>query len=536
MSSNTQLQSGGQPGLGWALVGVIVFAAAARLLAYSGFFGSDEVTYTERAFLIASGDWTVDDYVGANRMGVNLPVAAFAAVLGQNEWAAAAWGMLCSLAEVALVTWAGWRMWGLRAGVLAGLLLASLPTHVHLAGRLLADPPLTLAITAAFVLFYEGERRRWPLGYLLAGVAAGLSFWVKPVTLFVFGIFLLYPLVARRIDWRWLWMAVGVALAIAANCLLFWGLTGRFWYIFEVMTARRSSGYLEAGVTAGEIANTWYLYLIYLFGKVYHTGLVGFLAAVGLLWLWFKPRSGLAPAAAADSATDSLNARFLSFWALGLLAILSFLPVTFSPLMWVPKQTNYMLIFVAPLCLLGGGWLSTLRTRWMHTLLAVSVGVGLGFALLLQGAVAVFTANSHATVAWAKANPQTPLYVMSNAYRAAQFEQLVTGVPLSRQVQALSDLDPASSAARDFHVVIDLETFDWDDNKPFARPSDVPACWRLQQTLVAQPAGLGAWMLQAAATLAAATPGIQTSGISARLQRMADPRPAQLYLAPSLAC
>jgi hypothetical protein len=43
-------------------------------------------------------------------------------------------------------------------------------------------------------------------------------------------------------------------------------------------------------------------------------------------------------------------------------------------------------------------------------------------------------------------------------------------------------------------------------------------------------------MLQMAATVAAATPGIQTSGISTRLQRMANPRPAQLYLAPSLAC
>lgn len=531
-----------EPALATVMLAVMVVAVLMRWLGYTGFFGSDEVTYTERAFLITRGDWTVDEYVGANRLGVNLPVAGFAALFGRTEFAAALWSLVCSLGEVALVTWAGFRLFGARVGLLAGLLLASMPTHIHFAGRLMADAPLALLITASFVFFYEGERRRWPLGWFLAGLCAGLSFWVKPVTLFVFGVFVFWPLVARRIDWGWLWMPVGTAVAMAANGLLFWALTGRFFYIFEVMHERRTSGYLEAGAAAGEIAADPHFYLVYLFAKVYHTGLVGWLALAGMAWLLLAPRrSASGPGGGGD---EGLAARFLLFWALGLLLILSVLPVGFNPLMFVPKQTNYMLIFVAPLALLAAvalAGLAAYASRLAALVTGAAIAAGLLLALLLQGAVAVFTANSLATLELAQAQPQARLYVMSNAFRAAQFQQLVGGPDLLSRVRPLSEWKRGAAAATlpepaERLAVIDPESFDWDGDKPFPKPDAVPACWQRVSELRGEPAGAGVALARWAHAVVQRVPGLAGTGVERRLQRMNQPAAARVYRVPAAAC
>ena len=501
---------------------VLLVAVAARWLAYSGFFGSDEVTYTESAFKILDGDWSVDSYVGANRLGVNLPMAAFGWLLGKTELAAALFSMLCSLGEVALVTWAGWRMLGARPALVAGLLMATLPTHVHFAGRMMADSPLCLSITAAFALFYMGESRRWPLGFFLAGVCAGLSFWVKPVTLFVFGVLVFYPLLVRRLNVQWLWMAAGLAVALLANGLLFMALTGNFWFIFDAMRDRRASGYLEAGTAAGAITGDADFYLRYLFGKVYHTGLLGYLALFGLVHSW---RSGLQTGGAPANAR-----RFLVFWSVGLILILSVLPVGLQPLVLVPKQTNYMLIFMAPLVLLGGDALARLPVRWAAMLLTAAVSMGLLFAILLQGSVAVFTANSRATLAYVQAHPDKHFYVMSHALRAALFDRLTGSADVTARVHPISRWTQKQPAER--LAVVDEETYAWDSSRPFMRPGDVPACWEAVETLRGHPIGLGAKLLQVLGKL----PSIQGSALGESLSSRTTPRPVHVYRIPAAPC
>ena len=505
---------------------VLLVAVVARWLAYSGFFGSDEVTYTDSAFKLLRGDWKIDDYVGANRLGVNFPVAGFAWLLGQTELAAAAYSLLASLGEVALVTWAAYRMFGRRAALYAGLLMASLPSHVHFAGRLMADAPLSLTITAAFVLFYEGEARRWPMGFFLAGVCAGLSFWIKPVTLFVFGILLLYPLWVGRINRHWLWMGAGLLVAMAANGLLFQWLTGRFWYIFEAIRERRASGYLESGAAAGEITSDAHLYLTFLFGRIYHTGLLGYLALVGAVLAWRRRRQG-------DAALH-LAVDFTVFWAIGLVSILSLLPVGFNPLIFVPKQTNYMLLFVAPLCLLGGYGLARMPARLGAAAATAAVVVGLLFALLLQGSVAVFTANSAATVRYVHARPGATFYVMSNAVRAINFEQLVGGTDARARVHPIQDwtASRAENSTVEHFSIVDEETYAWDTSRPFKTPQEVPKCWSPVDVIRGQPQGSGAILLRGLA----AVPGLAGTGIGQRIQGLSVPKPARVYRLPPGAC
>ncbi len=512
----------GAPSMGVLVLGVVALAALLRWIGFSGFFGSDEVTYIASALKPLDGDWTLDDYVGANRIGVNLPMAACAAVFGRTEFGLSLYGVLCSLGEVAVVTWLGGWLFGRRAGLFAGLLMATLPTHVNIAGRMIADPALSLAITGSFALFALAERRRWALGFFLAGGLAGLSFLVKPVTLFVFGILLLYPLLERRIDMRWGWMAAGFVAAMALNGWLYRLLTGRFWYVFEVVRERRQSGYLEAGAAEGSIQGEPFMYVAYLLLRIWHTGLLGWLALGACVAMARARRPAAEPAP---------GRRYVVFWALGLVAILSFLPVSFSPLMLVPKQTNYMLIFVAPLCLLAGWLLAWLPGRWGTPLLVLSLLAGTALALLLQAVLVTFTANSWATLAFVQRQPEgRTVHVMSNAYRAAHYRALLGGADLRPRL-GHADASIRTAEAAERLVVIDTQTLHWDRTRPVRSLSEVPACWRRVQSLSAQPAAPGIAVARVLEALLRAVPG--AAAVADRLQRQAvTPQPAVVFAIP----
>lgn len=510
-----------------ALAGVLALAIVMRWLGYTGFFGSDGITYLINAWRPLDGDWRVDDYVGANRFGVNLPMAAFGAVFGRTEFAAAAYALSCSAAEVLLVTWFSTRHFGLRVGVAAGVVMATLPNHVHFAGQMLADPPLALSISAAFVLFFEAERRHWTPGYFLAGVAAGLSFWIKPVTQFVYAVLLFYPLLVRRWDHRWLWMVVGMLLTMAANFVLFMVLTGDFWFLLEAIARRRRTGYLAAGMEAGSISTHPAVYLHYLFVKIYHTGLLAYAALIaGLLIL----RRRLPVSAVDGGAVPAV--RFVLLWGLGLLTIMSLMPAGLDPLVWVPKQINYMTIFAAPLSVLAGLGLAALRRPWNHLALLGAAAVGIGFALLLQANTSVFTANSWRTLDYVREHPDKTVHVMSNATQAAKFESLLYGRDVQSRLGVAKDV-VGSPSSQDRIVVIDPETFGWDSRRPFARLVDVPSCWVGIDTLRGNPRGAGVAFVRALRRAAQVLPGSVGRAADQRLERLSEPRPAQVYRVPA---
>jgi 4-amino-4-deoxy-L-arabinose transferase-like glycosyltransferase len=499
------------------LLALLLGAAALRALGYTGYFGSDEVTYTEYAFKLLHGDWRVDPYVGANRYGINIPVALSAALFGQNEFGAAFWSLFCSVAEVGLVAWFGMRWFGLRVGLLAGVLLATLPIHAHYAGRLLADAPLALAITASFLFFFEGERSGRKGAYLIAGLAAGWTFWVKQGTIFYLLVFLLYPLLFRRFDWRWGWMLLGFALAIGANLAWFAALTGDPLYIVRAIGARRGSGYLEEGVAGGSIVDAPAFYLDYLFVKVHQT------FALGLLFL-----AGVVTGPRDDAARAPY--RWVLWWGLGLVAALSVLPVSFSPLLFVPKQTNYMLMFVAPLCLVGAFALARLGARATLIVLVAITAVSLLLTLLQQASVRVFTANSRAAVDFARARPDAALYATANAARAATFTNLVEPGRTPVRIGSMEDL-AAAPTDRDRLAILDTQTWAWASREPIRRVQDVPACWQREATLVPRADGAGVRLAATTASLLGAVPGL--AAVAARFTALSAPSPAYVYRLPA---
>lgn len=449
-----------------------------RVVFYSGFFGSDEVSYTEAAYRLLDGDWTVASYVGSNRYGVNLPMAAMGALFGRGEWSAAVYSMACSLAEVALLAGLGARVVGVRAALAGAWLLALTPLHINLAGRLAADAPMALTLTAAFLLFFRaelstsGRGRAW--GFFLAGAVAGWGFWIKPVAVYYVALFLLVPLLVSRWRWEWMWMAVGFFGMVGANCLLFAVLAGDAMFLFKTMAERRASGYLEAELSTGASMNAPWYYLVYLFGKVYHTLWLGPLAVLGL---WAARRM------------EAERRRLLLLWALGLLIAFSLFPVGFNPLTWVPKQTNYMSLFLAPLALLGGLALAQLPRVAPAVIAFVLVPPALLLAAMQQNQVTAFTANSKALVALVRAEPQQVYWVSTNALRASTFEALVRQ-PLP-QIRSVHDWRPGDKG----RAFLDPQTLQWAQHEPFRSLDQVPACWQRLRKVEGKAEGFGPWLL-----------------------------------------
>lgn len=476
-------------------VAVMTMAVAMRLVFYTGYFGSDEVTYVESAIKLLHGDWAVSDYVGSNRYGMNLPIAGFALLFGQHEWSAAAYSMMCSLLEIALVFGVGRRLVGDRPALLAAVVLASLPTHVHLAGRLMADSPLALTLTASFLFFFDGELRRNRVSYFIAGLAAGFSFWVKQATIFYLLVFLLYPIVFRRWDRRWFWMVGGFAVAVLLNCLLFLLLTGDALFMLKAMKSRQTSGYLEKEAVRDTLGDSPLFYVSHLFAKVHHTWLLAPLALVGL----WKGRS--IRHARADGRPIGVNV--IAFWAIGLISVLSLLPISWRPLMFVPKQTNYMLMFVAPLALLAGCGLAHLRGRWLGLALAVVIVPSILLSALHQSSIHAFTANAKAAAKFASEHPGERVFGNSNPQMAGLFHNLVKPDEPPANILPMADLfgtrGPDSAAAtlpgKGALVVVDLTTLRWGTTDVIRKIEEVPKCWVVEAMLTPMGMGLG-WHLQ----------------------------------------
>src|SRR6185312_5206988 len=75
------------------LIAIGTLALGLRLLFYTGFMGSDEVTYFLEASAISNGEWPRTGYIGALRYGINIPIAIALYLFGPSQYAANAWAL-----------------------------------------------------------------------------------------------------------------------------------------------------------------------------------------------------------------------------------------------------------------------------------------------------------------------------------------------------------------------------------------------------------------------------------------------------------
>ena len=125
-----------------------------------------------------------------------------------------------------VVFWLGCRLWGPGHGFLAALLLALMPQFIAHSQNNLKDTPLMVFFALAILAFYEAVRRDRFRFYVLAGVAAGLTYAVRVQALALFPIVLAWQVLDgdfRRRRWaRLLAGLVIAALVAAATVVVVW--------------------------------------------------------------------------------------------------------------------------------------------------------------------------------------------------------------------------------------------------------------------------------------------------------------------------
>lgn len=421
------------PALFW-LTAVLLMAAAARLLFFSGLAGSDETVYSLRGLETARGLIIPSTDVGDLRYGVNLPIAGFLHLFGFNMVGLHAWAMLCSLGEIGLVFVLANRLWGLPPAIFSAVLLAVAPMHVHAAGRALADAPLAFFITLAFFSFFIAERQgaRWL--YALAGAAIGFSWWIKPPVI-VFGfIFLVYAILRRRWNTAWILVAVSAAVMILLEWGLFNLLFGDPWFAIHVVVDKLQTNFIRQDAPWGDHAAFFYFKNMFLDGRD--------MAAMPLFALF-----GLLALAARPAGRKLTESGYVVLWGVGLIAIFSFLPYSFSPFKLIPKQSNYALMFFAPVALLAGFGMSLVRPAVLRYLsLLLCCVVGLGLATLPQYEVRLRHAALEMVVDYALSHPGITVFAPQHVLKLMRVKALLAGSQplLPVNVRPLKEyLDPA---------------------------------------------------------------------------------------------
>jgi len=500
------------------LAALVGFAALLRLMFYTGFSGSDEMIYVRAAISILSGEWRSDQYIGALRYGINLPIAGLLWLFGKHEAVAAIWAFGCSLAEVALVYVMGRGLLNHRVGFFGALLLASLPLHVNLAGRLLADSPLAFFMTLSFALFLLAEARDRAGIYFMSGVAAGFVYWVKEATIIYMVLFL--PLAWLCGPWRnrRLWLAAGALAMLFANCLLMWVVNGDPLHVFKVLNTTVNDVYL---IQKGFRTEPGY-YFGYLFAKLQHTGLLAYLAFSGCL-IWFRKGRGIEQGHTAMVC--------ILTWCCGMLLLFSFYAISLNPLTLIAKQSNYLVMFTAPLALLGGYFFSKLKGALLAAMLVVSVASGVLLSGMEQAAAWAPTANGRAAASFAELHPESVVYGSVNAVKASVFNSHFDREGKIPKVVPLIGLDWSHVSSHPAYAVWDEKDEDW-SRWSLHRPSDPPLCWEYLGVLSPPESRPGGWLARFAGVVAGSMPQPLSARMTSSLATLEVPSVARVYRIP----
>lgn len=507
------------------LTWILILALLVRVLFFSGAMGSDDVTYAMKAMDIAAGNWDLSGYVGSQRYGLHLPMAVFMSLFGYGEFAANSFQLTSSLVEIAVLWWIAYRFFGRRVAMYSALVLAVLPLHVNIAGRIFADPPMNLFITLVFACFIVAEQTRRVGWYVAAGICAGLVFWTKSsVAILIAPVLLIYAVYIRRFRSEWLWLvgsAAGVSLGYVA-LLAF--LSGDPLFILNSRTQAIGSSLSSSSWNFGALA-----YFRYLFVDVKYTGLLGPLALIGGILL------------IRNKYDNERQVNFLFvLWGAGLLAILSFGVISIDPLLFVPKQSNYMTIFAAPLCLFAAITIDQLQRVPGAVLLTALIGIGFLLSAFAQQDIRVFVSNSVAADQYAAEHPDKVIYgtrpatYLSRYWARARNDNdpnsvgRISPIPDDRPLTFPPDhLNSTASV----YLLLDTQTMRWSRAVDLSI-TEIAGCWRLVTTLEPTGFGPGRAVVTAIRSIAGIGPEIVASKVNRVTNSIYASKPAYIYEIP----
>jgi 4-amino-4-deoxy-L-arabinose transferase-like glycosyltransferase len=213
-----------------------MLALLLALASTTGLMGADDLRYARYAQGLAEGDYrgALNEWPRHNalRFGVIVPVALVYRAFGVNEWSTMVVPLIASTLSVVLLIEVGRRMFGLVAGVVAGLLYATFPLRLIYGGILVPEliAECWVLLSALCYLRARDQSGAW---WVISGMLLGVAYMTKEPALFIGGAFLVYTVWQRQ--WRGtILYAVGVALIGAAEHAYYYAVWGDVLFRFHV--------------------------------------------------------------------------------------------------------------------------------------------------------------------------------------------------------------------------------------------------------------------------------------------------------------
>ena len=474
--------------------------------------GSDDVVYIARALQVADGIWTPSNYNGAIRYGFNIPAGFFVYLFGISEASVNLWPFLCSLGEIVIIYLIALRIFGTKVAIFSAIILATLPIHVAASTRIHVDSVASFFISLSFVLFFFANKNNSRTLFLLSGLATGFVFWCRELVILYLLAFFLYPLIFRQITRHFVYFIFGGFIMLLLHLALMWVIADNPLHAFKTVLAQIDKDFIH-----GEKDDSPMYYFYYLFAKPVHTWLLGVAATLGILSLL-------------RNKNRDTDGHYIVYWALSLLIIFSFTPISFDPFRFVTKQSNYLIMYVAPLTILAGYWVSRLSFHSMLVAASIILIGNLFLSSLEQQVIRVFVANGQALVDYVEANPEVEVYGSVNNTNISQALKLIEGkTEAASRITTLKELQQPIDSAKPHLAFIDRETLGWSGNDK--RIEKIPACWQFETTLQPTRFGLGHILIGISLGAAKAIPGLPDTAVKA-LQRYYEPLPGRLYRLP----
>jgi 4-amino-4-deoxy-L-arabinose transferase-like glycosyltransferase len=392
---------------------LLLFALALRIIFFHGISPSDPFTYSATAWDIVQGQWNpAFFYEQTTRWGVLFPLAVSYKLFGVNEASSMLWPLLTSLGTVAVAYGLALHLKDERAAVLAGIIVATFPLEIMYASQPMADCPLSFWLLLSLYWFLRADRsdairrKRW--FYYASGIALALAYATKFVAVLIAPFFLLV-LLRRRIEWNWAWLALGFLIVFAVEFFIFQQVTGDGLKRLSLVLHDQAS---HAPLTAGgfTVPTSVGLYFYWMFVDFHYVGLSFVALLLMLLHRVSKRRETL------------WNGGGLTLlWALTLLLLLTFYPISTRPYVALYKIEVYMLMFSAPLLVVTAAWLSDYAPRVRLLALVLIVLSSLPFVYLLHESYRAHSDNARAIWTFAQAHTDRPLYAHRSDQRLLQY-------------------------------------------------------------------------------------------------------------------
>jgi 4-amino-4-deoxy-L-arabinose transferase-like glycosyltransferase len=218
--------------VGAALVALLFAALVAAT--WVGFIESDDLAYA-----LSAGLW-IDEFphLGQSHWGLRhlivLPIAASFALFGRSEVTLLVPTMLYAAAIVAMTGLCVRRVAGPIAGVLAALLVVSLPVVITGASMVYSDTIETFFVLASLWAYWFATRSGRAGLFLASGILAGCAFITRETTVALLAFYLVLFLLAPRRIMDFVRMGAGFLIVVGIDTAWLWAASGDPFWRFTV--------------------------------------------------------------------------------------------------------------------------------------------------------------------------------------------------------------------------------------------------------------------------------------------------------------